>query len=502
MARVLGINAVFHDPAAALVVDGEIVAAAEEERFSRRKHGKPPVPFSTWELPEQAIRLVPGGGRPHARPTSTRSPTPTTRPVPADRRRHHRRQLGGAAHALRAARAAVPRDRARRAGAATFRFVAAPRRARGVGDLRVRLRPVLGAGAGRPRRARRPTWPGGSTAGRFEVLARAGPAALARAALRGADRAPRLPALVRRVQGDGDGVLRGAGVPATSSGELVRTDGAGGFRVAADLDFARFAPRARAGRASSTADHADLAASVQRRLEEVLLELATWLHAADGRPRPGAGRRRRAQLRGELAAVAAKGRSSRVWVQPAAGDAGTALGRRAAGGARARATEPRRCARRRSGRGWDEDELEAALNVAGVEFARPDDIADAVAEVLADDGVVAWFQGRSEFGPRALGHRWLLADPRRPENLERLNDVKGREQFRPVAPMVLAERAQRDLPRRADPVAVHALRARRARASGATGSRPSCTSTAPPASRPSTAPTSRWSPGCSTPSRR
>src|SRR5690348_2010879 len=53
--RVLGVNALFHDPSAALVVDGEIVAAAEEERFSRRKHGKTPVPFSTWELPEQAI---------------------------------------------------------------------------------------------------------------------------------------------------------------------------------------------------------------------------------------------------------------------------------------------------------------------------------------------------------------------------------------------------------------------------------------------------------------
>src|SRR4051794_8411608 len=55
MARVLGINAVFHDPAAALVVDGKTVAAAEEERFSRRKHGKSPVAFSTWELPEGAI---------------------------------------------------------------------------------------------------------------------------------------------------------------------------------------------------------------------------------------------------------------------------------------------------------------------------------------------------------------------------------------------------------------------------------------------------------------
>ncbi|HEV2075067.1 MAG TPA: carbamoyltransferase N-terminal domain-containing protein, partial [Thermoleophilaceae bacterium] len=52
--RVLGVNAVFHDPAAALVIDGEVVAAAEEERFSRRKHGKSPVPFSTWELPERS----------------------------------------------------------------------------------------------------------------------------------------------------------------------------------------------------------------------------------------------------------------------------------------------------------------------------------------------------------------------------------------------------------------------------------------------------------------
>jgi carbamoyltransferase len=76
-----------------------------------------------------------------------------------------------------------------------------------------------------------------------------------------------------------------------------------------------------------------------------------------------------------------------------------------------------------------------------VVFDRPDDICEAVAECLADDGIVAWFQGRAEFGPRALGHRSLLADPRNPDNLERLNDVKGREQFRPVAPMVLAEEA-------------------------------------------------------------
>jgi carbamoyltransferase len=93
------------------------------------------------------------------------------------------------------------------------------------------------------------------------------------------------------------------------------------------------------------------------------------------------------------------------------------------------------------GRGWDDAALARRLATAEVAFERPDDVADAVAEALADNQVVAWFQGRSEFGPRALGHRSLLADPRRHANLEKLNDIKGREQFRPVAPMVLAERA-------------------------------------------------------------
>ena len=76
-----------------------------------------------------------------------------------------------------------------------------------------------------------------------------------------------------------------------------------------------------------------------------------------------------------------------------------------------------------------------------IRYERCDDVAPAVAQALADDKIVAWFQGRSEFGPRALGNRSLLAHPGMAENLDRLNDVKGREQFRPVAPMVLADRA-------------------------------------------------------------
>lgn len=79
--RILGINALFHDPAAALVIDGRTVAAAEEERFSRRKHGKRPVPFSAWELPEKAAArcLKRAGLRPRTR---TRWRTPSTRNSP------------------------------------------------------------------------------------------------------------------------------------------------------------------------------------------------------------------------------------------------------------------------------------------------------------------------------------------------------------------------------------------------------------------------------------
>jgi carbamoyltransferase len=81
------------------------------------------------------------------------------------------------------------------------------------------------------------------------------------------------------------------------------------------------------------------------------------------------------------------------------------------------------------------------LRTARLPYERPSDVAEAAAQAIAENQIVAWFQGRSEFGPRALGHRSLLAHPGHADNLGRLNDVKGREQFRPIAPMVLVERA-------------------------------------------------------------
>jgi carbamoyltransferase len=93
------------------------------------------------------------------------------------------------------------------------------------------------------------------------------------------------------------------------------------------------------------------------------------------------------------------------------------------------------------GRGWPDEDLEAWLKSARWPYERPVSVAAAVAAELASDRIVAWFQGRSEYGPRALGSRSLLAHPGRKDNLDRLNAVKGREEFRPVAPMVLADRA-------------------------------------------------------------
>jgi len=78
-----------------------------------------------------------------------------------------------------------------------------------------------------------------------------------------------------------------------------------------------------------------------------------------------------------------------------------------------------------------------------LEMHAVDDAAADAARVLCDDGTVAWFEGRSEIGPRALGHRSILADPRRLENWRRLNAIKERELWRPFAPMVLASEARR-----------------------------------------------------------
>jgi carbamoyltransferase len=435
MPTVLGVNAVFHDPAAALVVDGEIVAAAEEERFSRRKHGKPPVAFSTWELPEQAMAfcLAEAGLDPSELDAVAYSYDPDLAHAPGPDITEAQWEGLRTLYVQRAPlflRTSLPGldpgvvrwvpHHVAHAASATF--------ASGFDPCAVL---VLD---GRGERASHLA--GGFADGRLDILA--------------AQELPHSLGLLYeeltahlgfRRSSDEYKVMAMAshGEPAHLEAfrELVRADGAGGFRIA-DIDLSDFAPPLEPD-GEFTSAHADLAATVQARLEEVLLDLARWLHERTGS--------RDLVLAGGVALncvansrIWRESAFERVWVQPASGDSGTALGA-ALQVARELGDRPGPMETAALGRGWDDDELEARLITAGVAYERPDDVADAVAETLAANGVVAWFQGRSEFGPRALGHRSLLADPRRSDNLEKLNDIKGREQFRPVAPMVLAERA-------------------------------------------------------------
>lgn len=93
------------------------------------------------------------------------------------------------------------------------------------------------------------------------------------------------------------------------------------------------------------------------------------------------------------------------------------------------------------GRTYERGAIKNALDAKGVVTRSPSNLYDEVARLIAEGKIVAWYEGAAEFGPRALGHRSILADPRNPHMLERINKIKGREWFRPVAPAVTEESA-------------------------------------------------------------
>ncbi|HLK20307.1 MAG TPA: carbamoyltransferase C-terminal domain-containing protein, partial [Bryobacteraceae bacterium] len=142
-------------------------------------------------------------------------------------------------------------------------------------------------------------------------------------------------------------------------------------------------------------------------------------------------------------------RFERIWIQPAAGDAGGALGA-ALSAYHQFQNQPRKvsgCDRMKGsylGPEFSQTEIERRLTAAGARFEVLDDagLLDACVEALADEKAIGWFQGRMEFGPRALGARSILADARTPRMQSVLNlKVKYRESFRPFAPSVLSELA-------------------------------------------------------------
>ena len=191
--------------------------------------------------------------------------------------------------------------------------------------------------------------------------------------------------------------------------------------------------------AALTSHHEDVAASLQAVLEEHYLRLAAALWERTKLPR--------LCLAGGVALNAvANGRLLRetpfeqVFVQPAASDSGTAIGAAFhVAGERGFTMEHAYWGPR-----FSDDECAAALEAVDLPAQRLDEeeLCGFVAERIAAGDVVGWFQGRMEFGPRALGNRSILADPRRHEIKDVLNArIKHREPFRPFAPSVLAEKA-------------------------------------------------------------
>ena len=223
-----------------------------------------------------------------------------------------------------------------------------------------------------------------------------------------------------------------------------------GLRMTNARFDALFGAPARHPESELTQRDMDLAASIQAVVEEVVIKLARGAARSTGQ--------RNLCLAGGVALncvangkLLRDGSFERLWVQPAAGDAGGALGAALAawhgllGQARTVATGQDGMQGAYLGPASAQAEVEQRLTQAGARFTSHSDEAliDVVARALADGQAVGWHQGRMEFGPRALGARSILADPRSPSVQRQLNlKVKFRESFRPFAPSVLRE----DLP--------------------------------------------------------
>jgi carbamoyltransferase len=455
VAAILGLNAFHGDAAAALVIDGELVAAAEEERFNRVKHCAGfPAQAARWcladaglspgDLDHVAVSRDPGA---NLWPKLLRALRTNPRYIRAraanaarlrDLRGELERALGGSV------RAPVHNVEHHQAHVASAFFVspfeeAAVLSVDGFGDF---ASTMLAVGRGN----------------RYEVLERVlFPHSL------GIFYTALTQWLGFPKYGDEGKVMGLApyGDPErhlAAMRELVRLDGRS-FRLGldyfthpregVDMTWAEGTPMI--GRLYSDRlveafgqprQDEHVAAALQAVLEEAYLYLVAELHRRSGLAN--------ICLAGGVALNAvANGRIrpetgfEGVFVQPASGDSGTAIGaaywvwNQHLGESRGYVME-----HAYTGPAYSEEECAAAVRAAGFEPERLDDdkLFPELAQRIAEGDVVGWFQGRMEFGPRALGNRSIVADPRRPEMKDVLNArIKHREPFRPFAPSVLAE---------------------------------------------------------------
>jgi carbamoyltransferase len=474
----LGINAVYHDSAAAILHDGVVLAAAEDERFTHIKHAKRPVPFSTWELPFHAIDyclaqagivladvdhvaysydpelfagVPPADARtielplhPSARPGGSSSPWDplffahivNAKNQLLDGAPHHlqRRFQGSAAD--RFAWHFVEHHQAHEASA----FLAAPFEACAVLTMDGRGEAVT------------------TSLGVFQddEFQRIKQIELPHSLGLLYEDVTRYLGFLHSSDEYKVMALASYGKPThlEQFREIVRYCGEGNYMVAEAHLEQRFGPARERG-APLEQRHFDIAHSLQKVLEETSLALARWLHERTGLPNLA--------MAGGVAlncvmnaVIRDQGPFEQVWVQPAAGDAGTALGAAlwidylcsAKGDGASSTGSAGKCRTSRwhmnhayLGPEYSDQEIETFLTWAKIPYRKLADVADEAAALLAQDKVIGWFQGRAEFGPRALGARSILASPINPAMQARLNEIKDREDFRPVAPVVMEEHA-------------------------------------------------------------
>jgi len=251
----------------------------------------------------------------------------------------------------------------------------------------------------------------------------------------------------------------GKSIYANKIRELIQMEGDGKFRL--DMQYFSFLKGtsmysekmvsllgvpARKGGAPLEQEHADIAKSIQVVLEETLVEKAKYLYRRTGSDNL-------CMAGGVALNCVANSRILKetpfkhLFVQPAAGDAGGCLGAAALGHIQLTGTwSAKRLSHVYLGAAYSSDDILGLLNSLSLTFedcrGAEDTLLSLTAKRLADGKVIGWFQGRMEFGPRSLGARSILADPRNPEMRDRINSmVKKREGFRPFAPAIIESKA-------------------------------------------------------------
>jgi carbamoyltransferase len=463
---VLGINAAFHDSAACLLKDGKLLAAAEDERFTHIKHGKRPVPFSTWELPFHAIDyclkvagitlkdvdhiaysfdpylllgdhqgktsieipLEPGDGGLNNEWRNPWDPLFLSAMVNAPRQlvdgyphhlqqrfigttvddfewhfvEHHIAHAASSFHCSPFDRAAVLTIDGRGEKATTTYSIGSGNSLKRIGQ--VDMPHSLGL-----------LYEDVTThlgflhsSDEYKVMALAS---------------------------------YGNPVYADDFREMIKLGDNGQYTVTNQNLTQRFGPK-RLRHEEFTGKHFDIAHSLQVVLEETVLKITEWLQQETGEENLcfAGGVALNCVLNGR---IRDQGLFKNIWVQPASGDDGTALGAALWIDAQIRNNGEKSFVMDHAywGPEYSDAEIEKFIKWAKVPYKKLENIAEETAEILAQDKIIGWYQGRMEYGPRALGSRSILASPISPKMQARLNEVKDREDFRPVAPVVLEEEA-------------------------------------------------------------